>query len=371
MAKLKEQKNEERFSLMDIMNNYLLKFSRVPLKEKLFFTRNLAFMLKAGISLSVSLETLAKQTKNKLFAKVLKDVAESLDQGDDFAKSLRKHEKVFDELFINMVESGEISGKLEEVLAQLYIQMKKQHELISKVKGALTYPLVIIFAIVGIGIFLMTVVIPKILVMFTEASLELPLPTKILIAVSNAITQNGLMTAIGSVLFIIMFTSILKTKKGKYYFQAVLLKAPVFGSIIKKINLARFSRTISSLLTTDIMIIKAFQITSNVLGNLHYRNVLLKISEKVKKGEQINTVILEYPKLFPPVVTQMISIGEETGELDSILVELADFYEGEVDQIMENLPSIIEPILILVLGLMVGGAAVAIIMPMYTLTEAI
>jgi len=153
--------------------------------------------------------------------------------------------------------------------------------------------------------------------------------------------------------------------------QALLLKTPIFSSIIKKINLAKFARTISSLLKTDIMIIKTFKITGNVMGNLHYRKALMDMAEKIKKGGQINEVIKNYPKLFPPIVVQMVTIGEQTGELDNILLELAEFYENEVDQTMNNLPSIIEPILILFLGCAVGAMAVAIVMPMYSITTAI
>lgn len=364
----KEKKSE---SIIDKANNYFLRFSRVPIKEKLMFVQHLSVMLKAGIPLSASLKTLSEQTGNKSFARIVSDISLSVERGVNLAESLKPHKKIFGELFINMVESGEVSGKLEEVLAELYIQMKKQHELISKVKGAMTYPSVIILAMIGIGIFMMIVVVPKITEMFKDFQAELPLPTKIIIALSDFIAANGLFVGLGFLLLIIIFAKILKTQKGKYYFQALLLKLPIISPIIKKINLARFARTISSLLKTDIMIIKSFQITANVLGNLHYRAALNEMAEKIKRGGQINEVIKNYPKLFPPIVTQMILVGEQTGQLDTILEELADFYESEVSQTMDTLPSIIEPLLILILGLGVGAMAVAIIMPMYSLTEAI
>jgi len=358
-------------SIIAKINNFLLRFSRIPLKEKLFFIQHLNVMLKAGISLSVALKTLAKQTGNKRFIKILTEIAANVEKGTSFTESLKPHEKIFGQLFINMIEAGEVSGKLEDVLGQLYIQIKKQHELISKVKGALTYPIVIIIAMCGIGIFMIVVIVPKITAMFKEFNAELPLPTKILIAVSDAIVNHGLLSAIIAVISIIIIIQILRTKKGKYYFQAIILKLPIIAPIVKKINLARFSRTVGSLLKTDIMIIKTFQITSNVLGNLHYRKALMEMSEEVKKGGAIHEVVKNYPQLFPPVVIQMISVGEETGELDNILEELAEFYENEVNQIMNNLPSLIEPLLILILGCAVGAMAVAIIMPMYTLTTAI
>jgi type IV pilus assembly protein PilC len=294
-----------------------------------------------------------------------------VEKGSNFADAMKPYRNVFGELFISMIEAGELSGKLEAVLGELFIQMKKEHALISKVKGALTYPAVILFAMLGIGTFMIIVVVPKITDMFSDLDAELPLPTKILIGVSKALIEHGVLTVIFLVLFVIIFIRILKTNRGKFLFQSLLLNMPIISPIIKKINLARFARNISSLLKTDIMIIKTFQITANVLGNLHYRQALLDMSQGIKKGGKISEVIKGYPKLFTPVVAQMVTIGEDTGELDNILVELAEFYEEEVDQIMENLPSIIEPLLILILGVGVGGMAVAIIMPMYSITTQI
>ena len=357
--------------LMEKINDYLLKFSRVSLKEKLFLVQHLGIMLKAGISLSSGLKTLSKQAKNKYLIKILTDVSDNVEKGNNFADSLKPYKNVFGELFISMVEAGEMSGKLEEVLRQLYIQMKKDHALISKVKGALTYPIVIIIAMFGIGSFMILFVVPKITDMFNDMDAELPIATKILINVSNLIIHNGIASIIILFLLIIIIYKTLKTTKGKYIFQAMLLKMPIIGGIVKKINLARFSRNISSLLKTDIMIIKSFQITANVVGNLHYRDALLAMAQKIKKGGKISEVIKSYPKLFTPIVAQMVAVGEDTGELDNILVELAEFYEEEIDQIMENLPAIIEPLLLLVLGVGVGGIAVAILMPMYSLSSAI
>lgn len=370
-----EEKNNQTakndLSTIDKLNLYLLKFSKVPLKEKLFFVQHLGLMLRTGISLSIALKTLADQTENKRFAMVLKDIGEKIEKGNNFCDSLKPHKIIFGELFINMIEAGEISGKLESVLQQLFVQMKKENTLISKVKGALTYPAVIVMAMFGIGTFMIVFIIPKVTAMFTEINAELPLPTKVLIAISDGIRNNGLLAIIIFITTILTITKILKTEKGKFIFQSILLKLPVLSPIIKKINLARFARTISSLLKTDIMIIKTFEITASVLGNLHYRNALLNMAGEIKKGGKLSDTINKYPKLFTPIVAQMVSIGEETGELDNILVELAEFYEEEVDLIMDNLPAIIEPLLILMLGLGVGGVAVAIIMPMYSITESI
>jgi len=353
------------------INLFLQKLTSVPLAEKLFFIQHLGIMLKAGISLSTALKTLAKQTTNKRFARIIADISRNVEKGVSFTESLKPHEKIFGQLFINMIESGEISGKLEEVLKRLYLQFKKNHELLSKVKGALIYPIVILIAMSGIGTFMMIAVVPKITAMFKDFNAELPLATKLLIKFSDSLVANGLLYLVALIVVILTIVQLIKTKRGRYAFHGLLLKLPIFSPIIKKINLARFARTTSSLLKTDIMIIKSFQIAANVLGNVHYRQALMEMSDKIKKGGTINEVVANYPKLFPPVVAQMIAVGEDTGELDYILEELAEFYEGEIDQTMNNLPAIIEPILILVLGLVVGGIAVAVIMPMYALTSVI
>jgi type IV pilus assembly protein PilC len=223
----------------------------------------------------------------------------------------------------------------------------------------------------GIGVFMIVVIVPQLTAMLKDFNSELPLATRILIGVSDSVVNHGIVWGGGLILLIIIIIKTLSTHAGKYYFQSITLRLPVFGSIIKKIDLAKFARNISSLLKTDIMIIKSFQITGNVLGNLHYRAAILDMAEKIKKGGTIYDVICTYPKLFPPIVTQMVAIGEQTGELDSILQQLAEFYEDEVDQIMQNLPSIIEPLLILVMGVGVGGMAIAIIMPMYSISSSI
>lgn len=358
-------------SLIVKINEMLIKISPIPADEKLFFVRNLCVMLKAGVPLLSALQTLGKQSVNKHFIQVISDTSKAVEKGKSFTEALKLNSDVFGELFINMVEAGEVSGKLENVLDQLYIQMKKHHELISKIKGALTYPAVVLFAMGGIGIFMMLVVVPQITSMLKDFDTELPLATQIIIGVSDFLVNNTVISLIVIAIFIYVMIRIIKTTRGRYYFDLLLIKLPIFGTIIKKVNLAKFSRTVSSLLKTDIMIIKSFQITANVMGNTHYRSAINDIGEKIKKGTPINEVVATYSNLFPPIVTQMIAIGEQTGELDSILQELAEFYEEEVDSIMESLPSIIEPVLILVLGSAVGVMAVAIVMPMYSITTAV
>lgn len=346
-------------------------FQPVTLAEKLFFTKNLQVMIKAGLPLSVSLQTLARQTENKKFKKILNEITIKIEKGQLLALSLSNYPRVFPEVFVNMVEAGEKSGNLENVLSQITIQLKKSHELIAKIKGALAYPVFVVAAMFGIGSLMMVYVVPKIIEIFKEFETQLPLPTRVLILLSNAITDHGIWLLLFLLIIVAAFVKLIRTDKGRYFWHKILLKTPIIAPIIKKVNLAKFSRTFSSLLKTDIPIIQTIEITSRVLGNRIYRNYVNNVSENIKKGEAIAATLSQNPAIFPPVITQMIEVGEKTGSLDNILEDLADFYEEEVGQTMSGLSSIIEPILILILGAGVAGMAISIIMPMYTLTQSI
>lgn len=364
----KPTNNNQNF--LNQVDDFLLRFQRIPSSEKIFFIQHLGTMTKAGISLAKALEALAKQTKNKRFKKIINDIHHKVEKGQTLHESLKSYPKIFNELFVNMVEAGEISGKLEDVLKQLYLQLKKEHQLRGKIRGALMYPMVIFVAMTGIGAGVMIFVVPKLVGIFEGINMELPLMTRILIAVSNNIVKHGLLVAVGIVIFLVIIIRILRTYQGRYYWQMVILKIPIIAPIVKKINLARFARTMSSLLKTDIKIVQSFKITANTLGNLHYKKSLEETAAQVKKGQPIHKLLAVYPNLYSDMILQMVSVGEETGELDSILEELAKFYEEEVEEVMNTLPSIIEPLIILVLGLAIGAMAVAIVMPMYEMTQA-
>lgn len=338
-------------------------------KEKIFFTQNLQVMIRSGLPLDRSLKTLSEQIGNKKFKKIIADLAASTEKGLAFTESLAKYEQVFGHLFISMVQAGEISGKLEDVLKQIYLQIKKAHELKSRIIGAMIYPVIVICAMILIGLGMMIFVIPKITSIFTEMKAELPAATKILIGLSDFILNNGFLTGLAALIFIGLIIYTLKNEKTKYYYHWLFLKLPVLGPIVKKINVAKFARTLSSLLKTDIALVKSFEITAQILGNQLYRRSLLGSLNDLKEGVSLTAVLQKFPDLYPPVIIQMVSAGEETGTVDEILTQLADFYEEEIDQIMKTLPTIIEPVLLLVLGVGVGAMAVAIIMPMYSLTE--
>ncbi len=345
--------------------------STVPASEKVFFAENFRVMVKAGLSVSEAMETLALQTNNKKFALILSEIKDDVEEGNSLASSLAKFPKIFPEYFVNMIRVGEVSGTLEKNLEELSNQIKKDHDLTSKIRGAMIYPAVIVVATAGIGILMFIYVIPNVLSIFDELKLQLPLATRILIVMSKFVTNHGillLMIIAAAVTGIIILS---RTAKGKKFFHFLLLHAWILGPIAKKVNLARFSRTVSSLLKTDIPVIECFKIASTVLGNVYYKNACLCASEKLGKGININEVLKEYPALFPPLITQMVSVGEKSGTLDELLSELAAFYEDEVSDITKNLSSIIEPILIVFLGGMVGLIAFAVISPIYSLSEGI
>jgi type IV pilus assembly protein PilC len=346
-------------------------FGTVSLTHKIFFIQNLQVMIKAGLSLTQALSALTKQTTNKKLKAIIEESWHKVEKGEPLSQSLKGHPEVFSEVFSSMIETGEASGNLEGILRQLVIQMKKDHELISKVKGALTYPVVVLVAMLAIGIGMIVFVIPKITGIFTEMNATLPLPTRILIGVSTFITTHGILSVLIVVGMVTAFILFIRNPKGKYIWHTLLLKTPIVGPIIHKINLARFSRTLNSLIKTDIPIVQSFQITSRVVGNLIYREKIAETGEKLKKGISITEILTQYPDLFPPVATQMIQVGEQSGNLDELLDELATYYENDVHEIMSNLSSIIEPIMILILGVGVGAMAIAIIMPMYSLSSQI
>jgi len=346
-------------------------FESIKMVDRIFFTQNLYIMIRTGFSLAKALKTLALQTTNKKFKEIILTLQGDVEKGITLSQSMKKYPKVFNELFINMIASGEVSGKLEDVLSQLTIQMKKDHALLAKVKSALTYPIIIVFAMIVIGIVMIVFVIPKITVVYESASAELPLPTRILMSLSDFLIHYGIYVFVVVAALIFGIYKFSRTKRGKHLFHKVMLVTPLLSPIIKKINIARFTRILSSLLKTDIPIVQTFGILERTLGNVYYKEVMADASERVKKGVNIVTIFEQYPNLFPPILIQMISVGEQSGTLELITDEIATFYEEEVDQTMSSLPSILEPVLLILIAVVAAGLVAAIILPIYNLSEAI
>jgi len=351
--------------------SFMDRFQTVPMVQRMFFTQYLQVMIRSGFSIGRALETLARQTTNKYFGRIILEVRDDVESGLAFSKSLAKYPRVFSEMYINMVAAGEASGKLDDVLLRLSTKMKKDHALTSKVKGALTYPIIIVVVMVIIAILMTVVVIPKLTEIFEESGGELPLATRIMIGFSDFLIQYGIYVAIGLVIFIAFGIRYVRTPAGRTLFDNFVLRAPIMGPIVKKISLARFTRSLASLLETNIPIVETFSIIGRTMGSIHYRLAIEEAGAKLKTGQAIARVLNKYPKLFPPLATQMIEIGEESGSLDSIADDLAEFYEDEVDQTMSNLSTIIEPVLMLLLGVGVALMAVSVILPIYSLSQQI
>lgn len=337
----------------------------ISLVDKMFFSRNLAVMLSAGLPLTRALEASAEESQNPKFKTIMADISSSVIQGKSFADALRPHDAVFNELYVNMIEVGETSGKLSLVLKLLSNQMKKDHDLRSRVKGALMYPAVIVSALVGVGIVMMIYVIPSLTATIKELHVELPLSTRIIMFISDALVAHGILAGLGSITTIIILLRLAKSKTGRKVFDRISLRIPIFGSLIQKFNMARFSRTLSYLITSGIPIVKSLEITSKVLGNGKYKAAVLQASEEIQKGTQLHEILQGYPHLFHPMVIQMVKVGEESGKISNMLLRLALFFEEDVTNTTKNLSSIIEPILMVIIGAIVGFFAISMLQPIY------
>lgn len=342
---------------------------RVGVVDKMLFARHLGVMLKAGLPFSRSIAVLSEQTSNAYFVEILQSVQEDIQKGNSLADSLAKYPNVFNSLFVSMIRVGEIGGNLEEVLDILYIQLKKEHELSSRIKGAMMYPAVIIFAMTVIGTLMMIFVVPSLLNIFVEMGVELPLSTRIIVFVSDALKNHGISIFFGFIISAVLFFKGIKTPKGKKYFDYFLLRLPTINGIISKVNMARFSRTLSSMIASGISIVEALKIISATLGNTYYQESVEDACQHIQKGVELSEVIGRYDKLYHPLMIHMIEVGEETGTLEETLKQVAEFYEDEIEQITANMSSIIEPILMLVIGGAVGFFAISMIQPMYGIME--
>ncbi|MFA5995708.1 MAG: type II secretion system F family protein [Patescibacteria group bacterium] len=342
----------------------------VPLVEKIFFIQNLALMLRTGFPLADALAALNLQSKNKLLTTTINQLHEDVLKGESFASALSKHPLVFDDLFVNMIAAGETSGNLEKTLHQLTIQLKKSYGLKKRVIQALIYPCIIVAAMIIAGTFMFIYVIPKILALYSDTS-KLPLPTKVIIIASTFAQNNILLILSLVVACVVGFVVLRRTTNGQYWLASIALRLPIFGKIIKKVNIAKISRLLNSLIITDISIVRSFQIITQTLGNRVYRRYLEQSSEHLSKGNSIYNLLKQRPDLFDPVIAQMINVGETSGSLDEITQEIALFYEDEVDSTMANLATIIEPVIMIVIGVAVGFLAVAIIMPIYGMVDQI
>jgi type IV pilus assembly protein PilC len=343
----------------------------VPPSEKMFFTRNLKVMISAGVPLPRAILSLSQQAKNKKFKVALEKISEKIVKGEKFSDALSFFPQIFNEFYQSMIKVAEETGKLEDVLEILARQMERENELRSKIIGAMIYPAVIVCALIGIGILMLVVVVPKLAETFKELEVQLPLTTRIVISLGTFLEKNFLVLVIALIFLIFLFVQFLKTKVGKRILDRISLSLPIFSSLIKKSNSASTARSLGSLISAGVSLPKALEITANTLGNVFYKEALFVAAEKVRKGGKLSESLKPYQKIYPLTLISMVEVGEETGETSEVLSKIADFYESEVSDTAKNLTSVIEPVLMLIIGAAVGFFAVSMVQPMYSMLGAI
>ncbi len=350
---------------------FSLSFSAFKLTEKISFARNIGSMLEAGLALSRALEVISRQTRNTKTRKIIDQINQDIKAGGSLSTALEAHPKIFNSLFVSMTKAGEESGNLADSFKNIAGQLEKNYQLAKKVKGAMVYPGVIIGAMGIVGFFMLTYIVPTLSKTFKELGVELPATTKAIIGLSDFL-QNQTLAFFGVLILVIAGIIFgLRTSFGKRSLDVLLVKAPLFGQLTKEINSARTARTLSSLLKAGVPYLQAMQITEGVMSNHIYKDILLKAEKKVETGDKISQVFSENEKYYPAFVGEMVAVGEETGELSEMLLKVAEFYENEVDQKTKNMSTIVEPLLMLLVGVGVGFFAISMISPMYSLVEKI
>jgi type IV pilus assembly protein PilC len=358
----KEKKKERRITIP-------LPLGGVSLTDKMMFTKNLEVMISSGLPLTRALNILSNQAKNKKLKNALLDIRERVNKGKTFSESLAQYPDIFSDLFQNMIKVGEESGTLEDVLKMLSLQLEREHDLRSKVTGAMIYPAVVISAMIGVGILMLVMVVPQIAATFEELNVELPATTQFIITVGVFLAERWYLLIVGFILLVITFSWVSKTERGEEVIDALLLRIPVISSIVRQSNAAVTVRTLSSLISAGVPIVISLGIVSGTLGNIYFKRAMADASERVRKGAKLSEVLKSYEGIFPLSVIQMIEVGEETGQTSKVLARLADFFEEEVGAAAKNLVSLVEPIIMIIIGAAIGFFAVSMVQPMYSMLE--
>jgi len=342
----------------------------ISAKEFVMFSRQLAVMVEAKVPLLSAFKSIAEQTENPFFARILSSVLADIDEGKSLAECLRKHPRVFSELYVNMIQSGEVSGSLQKSLENLADNIEKNYTLTQKVKGVLYYPTFILTAFFIVAFIMITFVIPKLMGMIRETKAVLPITTRILIWSGDFMQQWWWLVLLAIILGAIGVIYYIRTDEGKKEFDVIQLKIPLIGKVLRYLYLARFSENLSTLVKSGLPIVNALQIAGRVIGNTVYERDIMEAAEKVKSGGMVSEA-LRAKETFPPMLIQMMKVGEETGKLDSVLTTMSRFYNRESDQMVSNLSSVIEPVLIVILGIGVGVLVFSIIIPIYNIATSI
>ena len=367
LTEAKEQGKKHFSFSIDLSSNLF----GVTLVEKLMFVRNLRVMIGAGVALPKALEILSEQVKSKKFKATVLDMRDQVFQGKLLSQTMERHEEIFSELFQNMVKVGEESGTLEEVLSQLALQLEKEHELSSQIIGALLYPAVVVFAMFGIGMLMLIMVVPKLAETFKDLGVQLPITTRFVIGFGKLLSEKWFIVFPALAVLFGACIRAARAKKGKRLLDFIFLKLPLFSSMVQKANSAVTLRTLSSLIASGVPIVRALEITSHVVSNSFYQEALQDASKEVAKGAKISDSLARSKHLYPTLIIQMVQVGEETGESSQVLSKLAEFFEEEVTQVTKNLASVVEPLLMLFIGAVVGFFAVSMIQPMYSILNSV
>jgi type IV pilus assembly protein PilC len=337
--------------------------------ERLLFTKHISVLIKAGIPITEALETLRDESKSKQVRQLLQSVYSDIQNGLSLTDALKKHPKSFDELYVNLVYIGEKSGTLEKTLQFLSVQLTKDYQLRKKIQGAMLYPALVFFATIIMGSFIAFFILPKLVDFFEAFDQELPLTTQILLWFASFMKQFGVLVFVITIFCVCFAFVAVHSKTIKPYWHSFLLKLPLFGTLLKNGQLSRFCRNLGILLQSGVSITQSLSITARSLSNITFSRSVQEINESIKTGKTIAATLSKKSfKEFPPLVGKMIAVGEKTGKLDESLLYLSDFYEDEIDSTAKNLSTILEPILLLTIGLIVGFVALAIITPIYQLT---
>jgi type IV pilus assembly protein PilC len=345
--------------------------TRISSTEKIVMTRNLHIMTSTGLPVVKCFEILSAQAKNKKFREILLDIKEKVNKGQALSEALALYPDIFSELFLSMVKIGEESGTLDQVFKDLSLQLEKEHELKSKVQGAMIYPGIILLTMMGVGVIVVTVVIPHLNTFFGSISVELPLYTRIVLGLGNFAHKYWWIFAASPFIIAVLLMSILRTKQGKWAVDTLLLKLPFFSKLIKENDCAILIRSLSSLISSGVPMLRSLEVSSKLMGNHYFRKAIEDAAEELKKGESLSAALKPNQDIFPFGMIEMMEVGEQTGKTSTILEQLADFYEQEVINATEKISTAIEPILIVGLGIAVGIFAFSIIEPMYSVLGSI
>jgi type IV pilus assembly protein PilC len=364
LARMKITPTKIKKKPKDLFENVAFLQPAVKEKDIILFCRQFSTMIDAGLPIIQCLDILYTQQENKTFKGMIKDIKESVESGATLADSLKRYPKHFDDLFVNMVSAGEAGGILDTILRRLSGYMEKAAKLKGQVKGAMTYPVVTMIIAVIVVAVILVFVIPVFQQMFADFGGALPGPTQIVINMSEFVKSRIIYIIIGVVLFIFAFKKYYKTPKGRITIDALMLKLPVFGVLLRKVAVSKFTRTMGTMLSSGVAILEALDIVAKTAGNTIIERAIYKVRSGISEGRTMADPLLE-SQVFPSMVCQMISVGESTGALDAMLGKIADFYDEEVDQAVENLTSLIEPFMLVFLGVVIGGLVIAMYLPVF------